>query len=191
MKIYDILPKITDVKLYFEIKENDSGASFGFFTKNELEKSGVNTGAPKIEGLKATFTAPGQSVTYSFYTKNAGALKAYLTSVNFAEVSTGVTKTCTAKSVQSPATLATDSLVQAACSGISLTVSLGPTGSAESFTSTTARSSFTTATAHDLNADAYEQVVVVIAYAANSAQADGDFDVTFGDVTLNYSSVAS
>ena len=39
MKIYDILPKINDVKLYFEIKENDSGASFGFFTKSELEKS--------------------------------------------------------------------------------------------------------------------------------------------------------
>jgi len=39
MKIYDILPKITDVKLYFEIIDNGSGASFGFFTKKELEQS--------------------------------------------------------------------------------------------------------------------------------------------------------
>ena len=140
-----------------------------------------------LTGLKATFTAPGQSVTYSFYTKNAGALKAYLTSVNFAEVATGVTKQCTAKAVQSPATPATQSLVNAACNGISLTVTLG----SESFTQTTARAAFTTATAHDLDAGDYETVTVVIAYAANSAQADGDFDVTFGDVTLNYSSVAS
>ncbi|MBQ6547264.1 MAG: hypothetical protein IJL74_04640 [Bacilli bacterium] len=157
------------------------------FTGANATITNSGTGAPKIEGLKATFTAPGQSVTYSFYTKNAGALKAYLTSVNFAEVTTGATKTCTAKSVQSPATPATASLVAAACNGISLTVTLG----SESFTQTTARNAFTTATAHDLEADGYETVTVVIAYAAGSAQADGDFDVAFGDVTLNYSSVAS
>ena len=30
-----------------------------------------------------------------------------------------------------------------------------------------------------------------IEYADGSAQADGDFDVAFGDITLNYSSVAN
>ena len=137
-------------------------------------------GAPQITGLKATFTEPGQSVTYSFYTKNAGALKAYLTNVNFASP----TKTCTAK------TGTTQSLVDSACAGISLTLTLG----SEDFTATTARTSFATATAHDLEKNGetgdYEAVTVTIAYAANSAQADGDFDVTFGDITLNYSSVA-
>ena len=35
MKVIDILKKITDVKLYIEIKEVESGASFGIFTKND------------------------------------------------------------------------------------------------------------------------------------------------------------
>ena len=134
----------------------------------------------QITGLKATFTAPGQSVTYNFYTKNAGALKAYLTNVAFATP----TKTCTAK------TGTTQTLVDAACNGISLTLTLG----SENFTQSTARAAFATATAHDLEKNGetgdYEAVQVVIAYAANSAQADGDFDVAFGDITLTYSSVA-
>ncbi len=137
-------------------------------------------GAAVIKDLHATFTAPGQSVTYSFYTKNAGALKAYLTNVTFATPA----KTCT------PDTGTTASLVTAACNGISLTVRLG----SEDFTATTARASFATATAHDLEKSGEsgdnEAVTVTIAYAANASQADGDFDVAFGDVTLNYSSVA-
>ena len=64
----------------------------------------------------------------------------------------------------------------------------------EDFTATTARASFATATAHDLEKNGEtgdnEAVTVTIAYAANASQADGDFDVAFGDVTLNYSSVA-
>lgn len=143
-------------------------------------------GAPQITGLKATFVQPGESVTYSFYTKNAGALKAYLTQVEFKNIaSQSVAKKCTAK------TGTTQSLVDSACNGISVTVTLG----SESFTQTTARAAFTTATAHDLNKNGEtgdnETVQVVITYAANSAQADGDFDVEFGDIALNYSSVAS
>ncbi len=143
-----------------------------------IDNSG--SGVAVIKDLKATFVKPGESVTYNFYTKNAGALKAYLTNVAFATP----TKTCTAK------TGTTQTLVDSACQGISLTLTLG----SESFTQTTARAAFTSATAHDLEKNGetgdYEAVTVVIAYAANSAQADGDFDVTFGDITLNYSSVA-
>ncbi len=162
-----------------------SGAPAGFSGDNATIDNSRD-GAPVIQNLHATFTEPGQSVTYTFKTKNVGELKAFLTSVNFAEVATGVTKQCTAKAVTAPATPATDSLVQAACQGISLTMTLG----SESFTSTTARASFASATAHDLEVGASETVTVVISYAAGSAQADGDFDVSFGDITLNYSSVA-
>ena len=142
-------------------------------------------GAPKITGLKATFTEPGQKVTYSFYTKNAGALKAYLTNVNFANATGGsANKVCTAK------TGTDQTLVNSACNGITLKLTLG----SEDFTATTARASFATATAHDLEKNGTspdsEAVTVEIAYAAGSAQADGDFDVAFGDITLNYSSVA-
>ena len=142
-------------------------------------------GAPQITGLKATFTQPGQKVTYSFYTKNAGALKAYLTNVNFANATGGsANKVCTAK------TGTTQSLVDTACQGISLKLTLG----SEAFTESKARANFTTATAHDLtkNGEAgdNEAVTVEIEYAEGSGQADGDFDVTFGDITLTYSSVA-
>lgn len=138
-----------------------------------------NTSDPVIQGLHATFTQPGQTATYTFYTKNAGALFAYLKNVTFSNVSgESSTKVCTAGEGT------TQSLVNAACNGISLTLTLGN----EDFTSTTARSGFATANAHDLAVDGYEEVNVVISYAANSAQADGHFDVDFGDITLLYSS---
>ena len=35
MKIIDILKKIEDTKLYIEIKETETGASRGIFTKND------------------------------------------------------------------------------------------------------------------------------------------------------------
>lgn len=146
------------------------------FKGNDATIDNSAAGAAVIKDLHATFTAPGQKVTYSFFTKNAGALKAYLTNVTFATP----VKTCTAK------TGTTQSLVDTACNGINITMTLG----SESFTETKARANFATATAHDLEAAGSEAVTVVIEYATGSAQADGDFDVSFGDITLNYSSVA-
>lgn len=35
MKVIDILKKIEDSKLYIEIKETETGASYGIFTKND------------------------------------------------------------------------------------------------------------------------------------------------------------
>lgn len=35
MKVINILKKITDVKLYIEIKDKETGASYGIFTKND------------------------------------------------------------------------------------------------------------------------------------------------------------
>lgn len=146
------------------------------FTGQDATIDNSTAKAPEIRNLHATFTAPGQSVTYSFYTRNAGEIKAYLQSVTFGEVETGLTKKCTAK------TGTTQSLVDSACSGISIKVTLDQeefTGSTTTFTGN-----------HDLEKNAYEAVTVVISYADGSAQADGDFDVAFGDITLGYSSVA-
>lgn len=148
-----------------------------------------NASGPIIQNLKATFTSPGQSVTYEFYTKNIGELKAYLNSVNFGNATGAETfKTC-AKVTEGKdaAEQATDALVTAACEGISLTLTLG----SETIDGTKARSAFGTATAHDLESTASEKVTVVISYAANSEQADGDFTVKFGDIQLVYGSVAA
>ena len=147
---------------------------------------------PVISNLKATFTAPGQSVTYTFYTKNVGKMKAYLNSVTFKDTTTtsGTFQTCaplsrTGEGVEAnPATVDLSNI----CNDITLTLTLG----SEDFTSTRTRTQFATATAHDLEIAGYEQVTVVIAYAANPAEeADGDFSVTFGDIELGFSSQAS
>lgn len=138
-----------------------------------------DNGDAVIKNLHAVFTKPGQEVTYNLYTKNAGELAAYLKSVTFSNVSgESATKKCTAK------TGTTQNLVNAACNGITLTITVGT----ESFTETTLRSAFASATAHDLAKDGSEPVKVRIAYESESVQADGGFDVAFGDITLLYSS---
>ena len=118
-----------------------------------------------ITGLKATFTATGQSVKYSFYAYNASAFLGYLNSVNIG------TKTCTAKAGTN------QTYVNTACGDISLSVKVG---------SQTYTSSNTNISSHTLAASTAEPIEVTISYAANGATADGDFDVSFGDVTLIY-----
>ncbi len=128
-----------------------------------------NTSDPAITNLKATFTAPGQSVTYTFYAYNAGQYIAYLNDIVFSG-----SKTCTGK------TGTTASLVTSACNGISLSVKVG----SESATTT----SLANISGHSLAINASEEIVVTIAYASGSAVADGDFDVTLPDVVLTYAS---
>ena len=150
---------------------------------NDVEHKAVidnsNNKAPTITGLRADFTAPGQSVTYSFYAYNAWEYEAYLKAINI-----DATKTCVAKS----GTLSADETIKAAqeekiaeaCNGISISVKVGTD---EAVTATTGNINN-----HTLASDAFEPVVVTITYAAGSSVADTDFDVTFGDITLNYSS---
>ena len=73
-----------------------------------------NTSTPTITNLKADFTAPGQKAVYDFYVYNAGEYTAYLNSIRF-----NGAKKCTAGKD------ANDSLVQAACNGIKVTVNVG------------------------------------------------------------------
>ena len=124
----------------------------------------------KITGLKANFTEPGQTITYSFYAHNAGSYLAYLRSVDF-----GTAQTCV-----KTASTTTDSLVTAACDDISVKVSVNGT-------EYTANND--TISGHSLATTGFEPVVVTITYAANGDRADGEFNVTFGDITLEYSSV--
>lgn len=160
---------------------NPSGVTGFTATNAEIDNSDQSNAV--IRNLHAVFTEPGQSATYNLYTKNAGELKAFLKSVTFSNVTgKSTTKVCTAKSGDNPAT---QSLVDQACEGITLTLKLG----SEDFTSTKLRNQFATATAHDLDKAASEPIKVTIAYEAGSKQADGGFDVSFGDIVLFYSSV--
>ena len=135
-----------------------------------------NSTDPVISNLKATFTEPGQTATYSFYAYNAGEYDAFLKSITFENVSEeSSSKVCT------PATGTTANLVAAACEGISVSVKVGDeaatTGSVASITN------------HSLAKATAEPVVVTISYAQDAAIADGDFTVAFGDIKLSYASV--
>jgi len=132
-----------------------------------------NSGDPTISNLKATFTEPGQSVTYSFNSFNDGEYIAYLNSITF----TG-SKTCTAKNTT------TQSLVDAACNGISLSITVG-----ESTKTVTTTETVSSISSHSLATDTAEPVSVTITYASGSGIADGDFDVTLPSITLKYDSV--
>ena len=143
-----------------------------------------NVDEPTITGLKANFTAPGQSVTYTFYAHNAGEYEAFLNSILINETSegSGKTKICTASpQSESNPNPANQDLVDDACEAISLSIKVGD----EAVTNT----SIPSITGHSLAQDTSELVTVTIDYAVDGPRADGNFSVAFGDITLVYDSV--
>lgn len=150
-----------------------------------IDNTYASNQSPKITGLRADFTEPNQSVSYTFYAYNAWEYDTYLKNITIDS-----TKECTAKE----GTLSTDETTAAqqqekidkACEGINISVKVGDDAAV-------------TSTTNDINnhvlpysghngATGFEVVVVTITYAENSSVSDTDFDVTFGDITLNYSS---
>ena len=159
---------------------------------NEALTQGQTTNAA-ITGLRANFTEPGQTVTYSFYARNDGKLEAFLNSVLFTEVESGKTHTCAIKKDGvAEENRATQSLVDAACAAISYKVSVGGV----EFTGTTADKQ-TNTTGKKLTVQGTDNdrtpVVVTITYAAENTlgeyRVDGPMTVTFGDIVLTYGSV--
>ena len=141
--------------------------------KATLDNSGTT---PKITGLKANFSAPGQSATYTFYVHNTGQYQAFLKSITFENATGGNSpKVCTKVDAT-----ATDNLISAACEDINVNITVG---------SQNATGSMSGITNHSLAAKTgTEAVTVTISYASNGDRADGDFNVSFGDIKLAYSS---
>ena len=135
-----------------------------------------NSADPVIRNLSATFKEPGQKAVYTFYAYNAGELEAFLKSIVYENVSSkNSNKVCTAGEGT------TDALVQKACEGISLKVKVG--------TEAETSSGIASISNHSLGKKKSEEITVTLEYASDATRADGDFTVSFGDVTLNYSSV--
>ncbi len=135
-----------------------------------------NSTDPVIRNLSATFKEPGQKAVYTFYAYNAGELEAFLKSIVYENVSSkNSNKVCTAGEGT------TDALVQKACEGISLKVKVG--------TEAETSSGIASINNHSLAKGVSEEITVTLEYASDATRADGDFTVSFGDVTLNYSSV--
>ena len=139
---------------------------------NNYLASGNVFNAPDI-----AFFSPGDAVVFPIYAHNIGEYDAYLKGISFTALDSGSYKKCSATTTDS--TKATDSLVQAACEGIEVTISIGGTqydlGSNIS--------------GHKLSKGGVEEVQVKIEYKSGSALADGPFKVEISDFKLDYSTV--
>ena len=171
------------------VASGETGATAGSATYDNA------TDNPTIGGLKANFTKPGQTVTYTFRVANVNKIKAYLKSVTFANATGSDTyKKCEANATNTSgdtSTTATPALVNAACNGISMTVKVGETTYSSSQTVTGDGGLLPVDAQGNVVTGGSAPVVVTITYAANAERADGDFTVTFGDVSLGYSSVSA
>ena len=174
--------------------DDQTGSSYPItpIIDNELATAGV-TGANGIidstnplllTGLKANFTAPGQSVSYKLYVRNTGHYTAYLTNINFLNVSGNNKIVCDGLNG------ATESLVQDACADMSISVMIGGTDGQGGTTYTTDNNNITGKSLTALTG--YTEVYVTITYADNSPSAnhyvDGPMTVVFGDIALQYKS---
>lgn len=121
-----------------------------------------------LTGLKAEFTEPGQTATWTIYAYNDGQFDAFLKDVTIGTI-TGIAGEGT-----------TQSYVDEAVKGISIKVNVRD----EDYATTT-----NGITNHKLAQAAGEKIIVTLEYATNSAIADGDFTVQIGDIKLNYESV--
>jgi hypothetical protein len=144
---------------------------------------------PKISNLTANFTAPGQSVTYTFYAVNTGLYDAFLKSIDAEPVSDNNYVVCTATdSSEADATL-----IKNACNTITVAINVsqekpitlstsGKSGDNQSITNH--KLSYTNNQIGDA-----DKITVTITYGSDAQRVDGDFDVKFGTISLIYSSV--
>ena len=135
-------------------------------------------GGPELSTLHATFTAPGQSATYTFYAYNNSSYDAYLTNIVFTPAAT--------KCSAAQNSTVTTGLMNSACNDVSIKITIG-SGDAN----TTDVTATKTVSSHTLAAGQAELVTVVLAYnqVANQTLADGAFDVDFGTIQLKYKTV--
>lgn len=138
-----------------------------------LTASSATLTSTTINNLKATFTngKGKQTATYSFYVYNGGELDAYLKKVTFEKSQ----PTCSATAGPNQAT---DILVQAACKDATIKITIDGD---DYFTTNDVISS------KKLTKKTAIPVKVVLEYN-DVHPVDGDFDVDFGSITLNYSS---
>ncbi len=139
-----------------------------------------NPSSPSLTGLNVTFKKPYTYADYTLWVRNEGNYVAYLKSINFG------TKKCTAKSGTSK------ELVDAACKLIFLTITFGNDNTKTN--PLYGVSATKSVNDHPLAKGASEKIRVWIGYGYNANNvpvADGDFDVSFGDLTLTYSTTDS
>lgn len=131
----------------------------------------------ELNDLKAEFTKPGQNVRYMFDIQNLGQYDAFLKAIRFDALSNGNYKKCSPATTD--ATKATDSLVQSACDGIRITISID----GEMY-----EPGMTNIIGHKLSKSTSQEVIFKIEYLQGSSLADGPFNVEIADFKFDYSS---
>ena len=130
------------------------------------------------------FVEPGASVTYTLYVRNDGKYTAYLNEIIFddADASNVDGSTSFKVCITSGSTL---SLMNEACKAISATVTISNGTKTETATNATKSgiSGFTLAPGSSAD------VTIKFEYASNGARADGPFNVYFGNIKFNFSTV--
>ena len=174
-----VTPNSDDFNIVFSSSQyaittrDDSGTLVSGTGTNGAIGGITNLYRKSASGLIAQFTEPGQSLSTTIYAHNIGEYDAYLTGITIESVDGAKQKVCTASSD------ASDSLVQSACEGISISVNVGGIDYqyGESISN------------HLLAKGSVEPVVITVTYAEGASRADGDFDIAFGDLSLDYSTV--
>lgn len=134
-----------------------------------------NTTSPTLTNLKVNFTEPGQKAVYTFYAYNNGEHLAYLNSINYLNVNNYD------EFIKCEGEVGTN-YVSDACSGINVTINVG--GLEVSDTKENIHS-------HKLESQRAEKIVLTIEYNEVENRADGNVNITFGDITLIYTTVDS
>ncbi|MBO5120713.1 MAG: hypothetical protein J6C28_03380 [Bacilli bacterium] len=158
---------------YAVTTNNNSGTVVSGVGTNGAQGGITNLYQNSATGLIAQFTEPGQALSTTFYIHNTGEYDAYLTGVNISNINGTSYKKCTAASDT------TDSLVQSACEGINIVTTIN--GQNYSFGESIS--------GHKIEKGTSQPIVVVVSYAPDASRADGDFDIEFGDVSLEYSTI--
>ena len=144
-----------------------------------------------LKDLHAKFTAPGQSVTYNtdLYVTNVGNYKAQLTGIEFQNVTGEQSwKKCVKATKDSnnqdlaSGQMATSSLVDAACEGITISVTIGTA------LNVTPTSLDKTLDNQIINVGSSLRASVTISYTSGSAYVDGPMEVTFGNIVISATS---
>ena len=145
-----------------------------------------------LSNLNVSFTAPGQSVTYStnLYVYNDGNYQAQLTGITFEDADgseqgdTDPWKHCTAitENVEL-ANQATPSLVASACNGINISVTIGTASNV------TPASLDKTLNHQIIDVEGYLNASVTISY--DGSYVDGPVSVTFGDIKIGATSAVN
>lgn len=138
-----------------------------------VEATVGNVSKTMITNLNATFTEPGQSVTYKFYSLNEGTQDAFLKAVTYGNVDSRHNfRRCT------PGPGTTKAYIEEACNDIHVKIKVGK----DEYSSSRPE-----VRGHILPKDFSEEITVTIYYDSNGHRADGPFRVVFGDIGLTYS----